>query len=153
MTDSETVALDQELQLVAFIMGQEEYAADILMVQEINRLLKITRVPHAPDFIAGVINLRGNVIPVVDLHKRFNLGQWQDTDQTRIIIVQVNGVRAGIIVDGVTEVLRLSASQVEPPVGMSGTVGIDYVAGVGKLEERLLILLNLDKVLGLAEAS
>ncbi|NPV25944.1 MAG: chemotaxis protein CheW [Firmicutes bacterium] len=149
MNVSQTGVYGQELQLVAFILGTEEYAADILLVQEINRLLKITRVPKAPEFIEGVINLRGNVIPVFDLHKRLDLGKRKDTDRTRIIIVQVNDIRAGLIVDGVTEVLRLKADQVELPSTLDSTVALDFIAGVGKLNDRLLMLLKIDKVLGL----
>lgn len=144
----ETLAgVTQEIQLVAFNLGMEEYAIDILSVQEINRILPITRIPNAPNFVVGVINLRGNVIPVIDLHKRLNLQLQSDSEQTRIIILKVGEMIAGIIVDGVTEVLKLDREQIEEAANIATSVDNEFLMGVGKLEDRLIILLNLEKVL------
>ncbi|ABZ84804.1 purine-binding chemotaxis protein chew [Heliomicrobium modesticaldum Ice1] len=144
--------LPDERQLVAFTLAGEEYAVDIHYVQEIDRLLNITRVPKAPFYVEGVINLRGNVVPVIDLRKRFALPPRETTDRTRIIIVKVKEITVGIIVDGVSEVTRIPSTAVEPPPGLCGSVDLDFIHGVGKLGERLLILVNLEKVIDLAAA-
>lgn len=136
-----------ELQLVTFNIGREEFSVDILKVQEIIRIMEITRVPRSPEFVEGVINLRGKVIPVVDLRKRFGLSNAERGKDTRIIVVESTGKTVGLIVDSVSEVLRLPADTVEPPPEMIGSVDSEYIDGVGKLEDRLIILLNLDKVL------
>lgn len=149
----ENVGFSDELQLVAFSLAGEEYAVDILYVQEINRLLNITRVPKAPYYIEGVINLRGNVVPVIDLRKRFSLPPREITDRTRIIIIKIREITVGIIVDSVLEVLRIPSSAVEPPPGLTGAVDQEFLHGVGKLNERLLILLNLEKVIDMGAMS
>ncbi|HLC41343.1 MAG TPA: chemotaxis protein CheW [Methylomirabilota bacterium] len=135
------------LQLVSFNLGDEEYGVDILRVQEINRMVHITRVPKAPEFVEGVINLRGKVIPIVDLRKRFGLTAKPHDKNTRIIVVDIDGRTVGLIVDGVSEVLRFSMDTIEPPPPMVTGVDAEYIWGVGKLEDRLLILLDLSKVL------
>lgn len=135
------------LQLVSFNLGDEEYGVDILKVQEINRMVHVTRVPRAPEFVEGVINLRGKVIPIVDLRKRFGLQAKAHDKNTRIIVVDIEGRTVGLIVDGVSEVLRLGMDTIEPPPSMVAGVDAEYIWGVGKLEDRLLILLDLAKVL------
>ena len=135
------------LQLVTFVVGTEEFAIPILSVREINRMMEITVVPHSPDFIEGVINLRGKIIPVMDLRKRFGgLEQTQDTSDSRIIVVEVNRRVIGFTVDRVNEVLRINAGIVDPPPPMACGIDSDYVEGVGKLDGRLLILLNLERL-------
>ena len=134
------------LQLVTFRLGEEEYALDILTVRDINRMMEITRVPRAPDFIEGVVNLRGNVIPVLDLRKRFGLPPRERDKSTRIIVTEVGSRVVGFIVDMVKEVLRIRSDTVEPPGEITG-VDAEYILGVGKVEDRLLILLDVDKVL------
>lgn len=134
------------LQLVSFKLGNEEYAIDILKVQEINRMVEITSIPNAPSYIEGVINLRGKVIPVISLRKRFGLDEKERDSQTRIMVVDV-GTTIGIIVDSVSEVLRLSSDTVEPPPAMAGNGHSEYIDGIGKLEDRLLILLDIDRLL------
>jgi purine-binding chemotaxis protein CheW len=143
-----TAAINTEvLQLVSFNLGQEEYAVDILKVQEINRMVGITNIPNAPFYVEGVINLRGKVIPVINLRKRFGFEQKEMDSHSRIIVVDV-GRTVGLVVDSVSEVLRLSAGTVEPPPAMTAAVGSsDYIRGVGKLQDRLLILLDLDRLL------
>ncbi|WP_153726602.1 chemotaxis protein CheW [Heliorestis convoluta] len=138
-----------ESQLVAFMLDGEEYAVNIHYVQEINRLLTITRVPKAPFYVEGVINLRGNVVPVIDLRKRFSLPPRETTDRTRIIIVKVKDITVGVIVDGVSEVISLPNDNIEPPPGLQSSLDQDYIYGVGKIEERLLILINIEKILAI----
>jgi purine-binding chemotaxis protein CheW len=135
------------VQIVTFRLGQEEYGVDIMKVQEIILLGEITRVPEVPDFVEGVINLRGNVIPIVDLRKRFRITGTDHTEATRIVVLNVHGKTIGAIVDAVSEVLRTSSAEIEPaPPTISG-MGRDYLKGLIKLEKRLLILLDIDKIL------
>lgn len=134
------------LQLVTFVVGTEEFAIPILLVQEINRMMQITRVPQSPPFIEGVINLRGKIIPVMDLRKRFGQAHSENTDDARIIVVEVAERVIGFTVDRVNEVLRISGEIVDPPPTMVTGVDSDYVEGVGKLDDRLLILLNLGRL-------
>lgn len=134
---------DSELQLVTFGLGEEEFAVDILAVQEINRMMALTRVPQSPPEVEGVINLRGKIIPVVDLRRRFGLKAGEKSEQSRIIVVEVHAKTIGFIVDRVSEVLRISRSIVEPAPQMVCSVDSDFIAGVGKLKDRLLILLDL----------
>jgi purine-binding chemotaxis protein CheW len=138
---------DELLQLVSFHIGGEEFGLDILRVQEIIRIQDLTRVPNSPDFVDGVINLRGKVIPVVALRKRFGLQELAHDKQTRIVVVEVKGTVLGFIVDSVSEVLRIPSDTVEPPPRL-GKVEKEYVSGVGKLDNRLLILLDVDKLMG-----
>lgn len=135
------------LQLVTFHLGEEEFGIDILKVQEIIRLLTITKVPNAPHFVEGVINLRGRVIPILDLRKRFNLKIKENDKNTRIIVVIINGMTVGFIVDSVSEVLRIPKETVEPAPPVVAGVESEYIKGVGKLDDRLLILLDLEKLL------
>jgi purine-binding chemotaxis protein CheW len=141
----------EQLQLVTFEVGEEEFAIDILAVQEINRMMQITRVPQSPPSVEGVINLRGRIIPVVDLRKRFNLATQAHGGDSRIIVVEVRGRVLGFTVDRVNEVLRVDGSIVEPAPSLVTSVNSDYVRGVGKLDDRLLILLDLDRLFHAAE--
>jgi purine-binding chemotaxis protein CheW len=139
------------LQLVTFRLGKEEYSLDILKVHEIIRHMELTRVPRTPDFVDGVINLRGRVIPVLDLRKRFGLQAVDKTNETRIIVVDVDNKTVGLKVDAVSEVLRLPADTVEPPPTLVVGVDSDYIKGVGKLDGRLLILLDVGRILSRSE--
>ena len=139
------------LQLVSFKLKQEEFGVNILQVQEIIRMQEITNVPNAPQFVEGVINLRGRVIPIVDLRKRFGLETKEHSNATRIIVVMIGEVQVGLIVDEVSEVLRISEDTVEPPPPIVAGIESDYIKGVGKLEDRLLILLDLNKILSVEE--
>ena len=136
----------QELQLVIFSLAREEYGLPITKVQEINRLAPITKLPQTPDFMEGIINLRGRVIPVIDLRKRFSLPIAESTEETRIVIVEIAGQTAGVIVDAVTEVITLPRTSIEPPPG-GFALNAKYIDGVGKLADRLLILLDIDQIL------
>jgi len=142
----------RELQLVSFKVGGEEFCLDILRVQEIIRIQALTRVPNSPSFVEGVINLRGKVIPVIALRRRFGLDEIAHDKQTRIVVSETKGAVLGFIVDSVSEVLRIPASTVEPPPRL-GKVEREYVSGVGKLDSRLLILLDVDRLLGEVESS
>jgi len=137
-----------EEQLVTFSLGTEEFGVNIMRVQEIIRIPPITRVPKAPNYVEGVINLRGNVIPVVNLRVRFGMPLEEETDLSRIVVLQVNGKVFGVRVDGVTEVLRLEEESIEPPPSVALGMDATFIRGVGKIGERLLILLNLDQLLG-----
>lgn len=138
---------DRLLQLVTFRIGEEEFGVNILQVQEIIRMLDITKVPKAPDFVEGVINLRGKVIPIIDLRKRFGLPARERDKMSRIIVVEIGTTVMGFIVDAVSEVLRLPASTVEPPPPVVAGVDAEYISGVGKLDDRLLIMLDMDRLL------
>ena len=141
------------MQLVSFRLAQEEYGIEITKVQEIILMGEITRVPQTPDYIKGLINLRSTVIPIVDLRLRFGLSQQEATDETRIMVVNVAGKTIGIIVDAVSEVLRISQEQIAPPPPTVAGLGREYLTGLVKLESRLLILLDIDKILGEEEAA
>ena|SRR5579859_4873292 len=140
-------AIGEERQLVVFQLGAELYGVEIARVHEIIRLQKVTRVPHAPSFVEGVINLRGKVIPVVDLRRRFGLPTADHTRATRIVVVEIGDQVVGLIVDGVSEVLRVNAATVEPPSPVVAGVDSEYLHGIAKLPEHLVILLDLDRVL------
>ncbi len=144
-------ASDELLQLVSFNIGEEEFGVDILQVQEIIRMLEVTRVPNAPEYIDGVINLRGKVIPIIDLRRRFDMARKEHDKHTRIVVVELGGQVVGFVVDAVSEVLRIPRSVTEPPPTLVGGVREEYITAVGKLEDRLLILLDLEKILKASE--
>lgn len=149
MTENARVEeIPSEVQLVVFRLSKGEYGLPITKVQEINRLVPITKLPQTPAFMEGIINLRGRIIPVIDLRKRFQLERLtQDQDEeSRIIIVEVNRQTVGIIVDEVREVTRLRRDCIEPPP-QGFVLEEQYVDGVGKQEGRILILLNIDQIL------
>lgn len=139
-----------ERQLVLFDLGGEVYGVDIAAVHEIIRMQPITRVPKAPFYVEGVINLRGKVIPVVDMRKRFGLAKVEQTKDNRIVVVDSSGQNIGIIVDAVTEVLRIPADSVETPSEIITTTDSDYLLGIAKRDDTMIILLDLDKVLSMA---
>jgi purine-binding chemotaxis protein CheW len=140
-----------EIQLVVFTLmngsNHSEYGVPITQVQEIIRFTQPTKLPKSPSFMEGVINLRGKVISVIDLKKRFDMEVEDYTDNTRIIVIDINGHTLGIIVDEVNEVLRLSLSDIEPPPTIIGGITAEYLRGVGKLGDRLLVILDLQKIL------
>lgn len=136
-----------EIQLVVFKLGEEEYGVPITQVQEINRLVTPTKIPKSPAFVEGVINLRGKIIPIIDLKKRFNLTLSAYTEDTRIVVVEINGNTVGVIVDAVSEVLRINSANIEPAPSIIAGIDAEYLNGVGKVDNRLLILLDLNKIL------
>lgn len=138
----------KEYQLVVFAIGEEEFGVEIGQVREIVKLVQITYLPKAPAFIEGVVNLRGQVLAVIDLAKRLSIPSRPRGDSTRIIIVEVGNNTVGMIVDSVSEVLRLSSDDVDDvPTLVNTEVPEHYIRGVGKLKDRLLVLLDLNKVL------
>jgi purine-binding chemotaxis protein CheW len=140
-----------EQQLVVFELGAEFYGVEISRVHEIIRLQSVTHVPRAPSFVEGVINLRGKVIPVVDLRRRFGLPSGEHTRASRIVVLEIGDQVVGVIVDGVSEVLRVSTATVEPPSPVVAGIDSEYLRGIAKLPERLVILLDLDRVLAREE--
>ncbi len=142
---------EEVLQMVSFVLNEEEFGVDILKVQEIIRIVELTRVPNAPHFVEGVINLRGRIVPVIDLRKRFGLPQNELDKNSRIVIVAVNNLVVGFLVDKVKEVLRVPKAVIEPPPEIASTIHTDYIIGVAKLEDRLLIVLDLEKILAPTE--
>jgi len=140
------------LQLVVFELGGEEFGVEIMNVQEIIRMPEMTQIPHSPDFVEGVINLRGRIIVVVNLSKRFNMRSKATDENSRIIVVEIGNAVVGMIVDSVNEVLRIPASNVEPaPELVKSKVSRNYLKGVGKIDKRLLILLDLARVMTVEE--
>lgn len=137
----------QMQQYVCFVVHGEEYGVPILCVQEIIRYETLTRVPQSPEFIDGVLNLRGQVIPVMNLRTKFGLPPRELDKSTRIIVVEVKKRVVGIVVDEVSEVLQISQDQIDPPPPMGTQVNANYISGMGKLEDHLVILLEIDKVL------
>jgi purine-binding chemotaxis protein CheW len=145
------VKQEELTQLVVFRLGTEEFGVEILEVQEIILLSPITRVPKAPEFVEGVINLRGEIIPVVDLRKRFGLSTGELGSDARVVVVDVNDNLVGMIVDEVTQPLSLPTGQIQPPPPLAGGVDATYLRGVGKLEDRLIVILNLERALSTQE--
>ena len=143
--------VEGEVQVVAFKLRKEEYGFNILNVKEIKGLTDITRVPFASDFIKGVINLRGSVLPVIDLKKRLGLQDMEYTDDTRIVVVREDDLEVGMIVDAVTGVITLNGEHIDAAKGVDNE-NSRFITGVGKVEEeRLIILLNLEAIIGLQD--
>lgn len=133
--------------MVGFFLGDEQYGIEITKIQEIILLGEITQIPQVPDYIEGLINLRGSVIPIIDLRKRFGLKIGAYTEDTRIIVVNIRTKTIGVIVDAVTQVIRISSSQIDPTPPTVAAMGKEHIRGLAKLEDRLLILLDLEKIL------
>jgi purine-binding chemotaxis protein CheW len=138
---------EELFQLVSFTIGQEEFGLDIQCIQEINRMVDITRVPNSPEYVTGVINLRGKVIPIIDLRKRFGFPPKDSDKNTRIIVVELSGMVVGFVVDTVREVIRIPKNITEPPPAIVAGIGSEFITAVAKLENRLLILLDLERIL------
>lgn len=147
MSTTATVIKDTDIRgLVTFKIGEEEFGVDILSVETIIRMMEITKIPKAPGFVEGVINLRGMIIPIIDFRKRFNMQSRDEGKDTRIIVTNVNNKQMGFIVDSVSEVIRLPVSAIEPPPPIVSGIEAEYIDGVGKLDDRLLILINIEKL-------
>ncbi len=140
-----------EQQLVVFDLANEHYGLDISAVEGIIKMQAITKMPQAPSFVEGVTNLRGTVVPVIDLRKRFGLATLEHTKDTRIVVVYMEKTKIGMIVDGVSEVLRIPEELIEPTPPMVSTVNTAFIRGIAKLDNRLVTLLDLSKVLSLEE--
>ncbi len=140
-----------EKQLVVFELSSELFGVDIAAVESIIKMQPITRIPQSPDFVEGVINLRGKVLPVIDLRLRFGLPAVELTKNNRIMVITLGGTEVGMIVDGVSEVLSITDEEVEPPPAMVTSVNSTFITGIAKIENRLVILLDLRKILSLDE--
>jgi len=143
--------MSETVQVVSFKLGAEEYGVDIDQVQEINRMVAVTHVPRAPQFMEGVINLRGQLIPIIDLRTRFGMPRAEHTKNTRIVVTEIGTKRVGMVVDSVSEVLRVPAAQIEDAPEMLTGVDTEYIHGVGKVEDRLIILLDLARIISTSE--
>ena len=139
--------MDKELQVVGFRIGRETFGLPISIVREIVRVPEITAVPNAPDYIEGVINLRGRIIPVVDLRKRFGEKSFEVNKKNRIVVVELESRLVGLIVNSASEVLRISPSEIDEPHNVFREGELNYITGIGKLNGRLVILLDLNRVL------
>ncbi|MGH9711411.1 MAG: chemotaxis protein CheW [Candidatus Acidiferrales bacterium] len=137
----------KDVQIVGLQIGRETYGIPIALVREIVRVPEITAVPNAQEYIEGVINLRGKIVSVMDLRKRFGESNVENNKKNRIVVVEIGGRTVGLIVNSASEVLRLSPSEIAPPSSVFLDGEVDYVTGVGKLGDRLIILLDLVKVL------
>jgi purine-binding chemotaxis protein CheW len=147
MMSAEHITTTAMLQLVSFVIDKEEYGIDILNVQEIIRSVEISRVPNAPEFVDGVINLRGKIVPVLDLRKRFGKPARPKDKDTRIIVIELGDKVVGFIVDKMKEVIRIPQSIIEAPPELSLDVNTKYITGIAKLEDRILVLLDLVQLL------
>lgn len=139
--------MEKELQLVGFRIGRETFGLPIASVREIVRVPEITSVPNAPDYIEGVINLRGRIIPVVDLRKRFGDSRTEANKKNRIVVVELQNRAIGLLVHSASEVLRIPPSEIEAPQNVFQEGELSYITGVGKLKGRLVLLLDLSRIL------
>ncbi len=153
---SEMTTIDAAVDLggkyLTFFLSKEEYGLEILKVREIIGMMNITPVPRTPDFVCGIVNLRGKVIPVVELRLKFSMEKVENTSETCIIVVQTQDMEIGIVVDRVSEVIDIATANIQPPPAF-GSKGIstEYILGIGKTNERIQLLLNIDKVLSREE--
>lgn len=137
----------QNREFLVFSLGEEEYAIDILKVQEIRGYENVTRIANAPDFIKGVTNLRGIIVPIVDLRIKFRLEKVEYGGQTVVIVVNVGDRVIGIVVDGVSDVMTLTPEQIKPAPEFGVTLSSDFLSGLGSLEDRMLVLVDIEKLL------
>ena len=149
--ENKDIVVDEFEQLVVFELANEHYGVDISAVNTIIRMQEITEVPRTPKFVDGVINLRGSIIPVIDLRKRFGLPVSDITKASRIVVVEAASQMIGMVVDAVAETLRIPCASIEPPSPVVVSVDSEYLRGIGKQDDRLVILLDLDKVLSSKE--
>ncbi len=160
MSDNSNVAIEEEttiekeelFQYVTFKIGDEDFAIDIIKVQEIIREVEVTEVPQSHEFIDGIASLRGKVMPIISLRMTFGLPKLENDNDNRVLVTDLNGVTVGLVVDSVSEILRLSPKDIEPPPHTAGSDKAEYIKGVGKIGDRLLIILDIDKVLTMQES-
>lgn len=138
-------------EFLAFTLGKEEYGIHILKVQELRGYEEPTRIANAPDFIKGVVNLRGIIVPIVDMRIKFNLGTSTYDQFTVVIILNIAGCTIGMVVDSVSDVITLAAGQVKPAPEMGSTIDVGHMTGIGALDERMLILVDIDKLMSSSE--
>ncbi|MDF2924702.1 MAG: chemotaxis protein CheW [Paenibacillaceae bacterium] len=143
--------MGEEIKVIVFALADEEYGVEVEKVKTIERMMPMTRVPKTYDFVKGVVNLRGVVVPVIDLRGRFGLPESEYTDNSRIVIISVNEMEVGLIVDSANDVIDVDSELIQDPPEIVGGVRAKYLRGVAKLDERLLVLLNLKEVLNKGE--
>jgi purine-binding chemotaxis protein CheW len=136
-----------ENQIVVFNLAGEQYGVHISKVESIIKMQAITKLPHAPRYVEGITNLRGRVVPIIDLHRRFDLDNKASTADDRIIVVNTSGEDIGLIVDEVSEVLTINEQAVEPAPNITTTIDSSFITGIAKIDQRLVILLDLEKVI------
>jgi purine-binding chemotaxis protein CheW len=152
MEESKTREGTAELkQLIGFLVGEEEYGLELLRVKEVIRMRQITWLPKAPSCVKGIINLRGDVIPIIDLRERFGLPTQEQTATTRVIVVDVEGKSVGMVVDAASQVVRVPADQFEPPPMVLGQTSRDFITSVGKVDDRLIIMIDVERILSVEE--
>jgi purine-binding chemotaxis protein CheW len=134
-------------EFLTFTLGKEEYGIEILKVQEIRSYEVVTTIANAPEFIKGVVNLRGTIVPIVDMRIKFNLGEVDYTQFTVVIILNVAGRVVGMVVDSVSDVISLGAAQIRPPPNFSSTFDVRYITGLGTVDQRMLILVDIEKLM------
>lgn len=145
-----SAAVITSLEFLAFTLGDEEYGIDIQKVQEIRGYEAVTRIANAPEFIKGVVNLRGIIVPIVDMRIKFNLGTPTYNELTVVIILNISGRVMGVVVDSVSDVITLTAEQIKPAPEM-GAFNTDYLIGLGTLDDRMLILIDIDRLMSSGE--
>lgn len=148
-TASEAIHVEaKEGKHLTFALGMEDYGIEILKVREIIGMMEITPVPQVPIYVKGVINLRGKVIPVIDLRAKFEMAEIERTEETCIIVVTIHDILIGLLIDKVNEVLDIPATNIEPAPKFSSSISMEYILGIGKMNDKIQILLNIEKVLG-----
>ena len=148
-----TLATGQLKQLISFTVGEEEYGLELLRVKEVIRMRQITWLPRAPHCVKGIINLRGEVIAIIDLRDRLGLSSIEQTATTRVIVVEVEGRSVGVVVDSASQVVRVPANQFDPAPPVMGKAAGEFIIGVGKIGEKLIILIDVDRILSVEELS
>lgn len=143
---TELKAMD-DLKVIVFELMNKEYVIPVSQVQSIEKMMHITRVPKTPSFVKGVINLRGVVTPIIDLRERFNLQASETSEHSRMIMIKLEDMEVGLIVDAANDVLDIPLSAIEPQPDVVGSIESEFIGGVAKLERRLLVMLQLEKVL------
>lgn len=151
MKTHEVKGTEEVRQFITFAVGSEAYGLELLRVREVIRVRDITWLPKAPEFVRGIINLRGDVIPIVDLRQRFGLRSVEETGHTRVIVVEMEGRLTGLVVDSASQVARIPADQIDPPPPLLDGSSNAFITGVGKLESSLVVLLNPDAILTAGE--
>ncbi len=146
-----TPKIEEYLQYVTFKLKDEQYGVEVQKVQEIIRSLEVTAIPKSPDFMEGIVSLRGKVIPIINLRNKFGLPKVESDEENRVIVVEVGGTMVGLVVDSVSEILRLSSRDIEPPPYSARNLSDEYINGIGKVNDSLIILLDIDKVLSVLE--
>jgi purine-binding chemotaxis protein CheW len=146
MDIARVASVTQSVQLVVFTLGDEEYGVPIQFVKEIIRKPSVTHLPNAPAYVLGVINLRGQIIPILSLHQRFRLGS-ENHQETKVVIVEFADLTVGMEVNEVSEVLTLNSDRISAAPSMATTIDSNFISGVGKLQDRLLIILDVERIL------